>query len=179
MRASNESRVERDQIHEHAETELLLKKLPGDGGLGKLSVRIEKEFHGVVTGLPMDIDTTREVRSPCVILPIIVGEPASWIGHQDEVARSRVVQPSFLAGFPPENAFDTTDLQATLEHAFKIFRIPDIDVGDLVISDGKGLARTGVENLQSHFVFDGKPSLLAKDTIDVNGLIDRRDPVFR
>jgi hypothetical protein len=74
--ASDESGIERDDIHEHAETELLLQQPPGDLEFRETEFRVEEQFHWVVTRLAMDIDSAGEVGSAMIVEPIVVGKPA-------------------------------------------------------------------------------------------------------
>jgi len=67
MRAFDEGGVERDDVHEHAEPELLLEETFGDVEFGGTKLRIDEQLHRVVAGLAVDVDRASEIRSEGII----------------------------------------------------------------------------------------------------------------
>jgi hypothetical protein len=67
MRASDERRIKRDHVHEHAEAELFLEQPPGDFQLGNGAAWIEEKFRRIVARFAVDIDGAREIGRHSVI----------------------------------------------------------------------------------------------------------------
>src|SRR5207253_10596421 len=85
-------RIERDHVHEVAEAERLSGERPGGAELHQRASGIEEELRGVVAGPAMNVDGAREVGSPRVIEPVVIGEPGIALRHRDEISRPLVVE---------------------------------------------------------------------------------------
>ena len=52
-------------------------------------------------------------------------------------------------------------------------------MSDLMIGDGEDFTAAAVQNFHTQFVFDGKPVLGAKKAVEMDGLVDGCESVFR
>ena len=96
MGSADEGGVEGDEVHEHAEPEFLLQEAPGDFQAGPGQMGVEEKFHGIITGLAMDIDATREIGRLGIVHPVIIGEPGIFVGEGYQVAGAGMVESEVL-----------------------------------------------------------------------------------
>ena len=170
MGAFDESWVDGDDFKETTEGEFLFQEEFGDLEFWELDRGVDEEFAGIVAGLAVDIDGACEVGGFCVVGPVVVGEPGVGFGHDDEVAGAGVVLRA-----------DLVDAGGVLEEGPDFIgdgRVVDVDVGDLVVGDGEGLATAIVEGFAAEFVFDREPAFLAEEAVEMDWAVDRGDPVF-
>src|SRR5262249_55566006 len=103
----DDRRIQPDDVHIVAETELFLQQATGDSQLGEFECRIEEQFHRVVARLAMNVYRARVIRSEPVVQPEIVGEPSLRRGDGHQFSRALVVDSEFRLPLPIEYAFDT------------------------------------------------------------------------
>lgn len=56
--------VQRDHVHEHTESELLLQQPVGNAELHEAQLGVEKQLDRVVARLSVDVDASGEIGSP-------------------------------------------------------------------------------------------------------------------
>ena len=128
----------------------------------------------------MDIDGSGKVGHAGIVEPVVVGEPAIGSGHGHEVAGPGMVET--VGG----NRLVVEHLRHTLggfEHRPDFWHplgLLHIDVGDLVISHGKGIGGSGIEEFpaQIHLLHPQQTSL-PQGTVEMHAVADRRDPILR
>ena len=99
MGAFDQSGVQRDHVHEHAEAEFLLQQPADNVQLWESDFRIDKQLHRIVAGFAMDIDSAREVRGLGIVLPVVVGEPTILGGNSDQIPGAFMGNAAFGFGF--------------------------------------------------------------------------------
>ena len=77
-----------------------------------------------------------------------------------------------------KDQINTVDFLACCFYLVHTIASVDVDMGDLKIRYGEGVARTGVQQFKTLFGPHAKETGLAQLTVDVNRIIDRFDPVF-
>ncbi len=176
--AFDEGGVEGDDVEQGAEAELLLQEKLGDLGGWKFEFGIDEEFYGVVTGFAVDVDAAGEVGGDGVVEPVVVGEPGVFFGNGDEVAAAFVGDAGGFLLLAVEDLGDAGEGGEGVADLGFDGGIVEVDVGDLVVGDGEGLAGSAVELLEAELVFDADPAALAQGTVDVDGLVYLGDAVF-
>ena len=126
----------------------------------------------------MDVHATRKIGRFGVVLPVVIREPAAGVGDGDEITAPGMI----------EACVDFPGLVQHLLHAwrrgqhgpdfFQDRRIIHIDMRELVIGDGKGAGTTKIERLKTDFILDRKPALLAKNPVQMHGVVHIRDAVL-
>src|SRR5262245_50676285 len=95
----------------------------------------------------MDIDSARVIWSLAIIEPEWISKPGVALGEGDYVAGPLVLKVNFAALFSAVKARHSRQLLKDFLHARHIGRVPNIDVGKLMIAHGKGPAFEGVQRL--------------------------------
>ena len=106
MRALDQRRVKRDDIHQRAGAKRALGEAPADAEPGEADRGIEKEFHRVIARLAVNIDGPRVVRRLGAVVPVVISEPAIRARERNKFSRARVIQAKFRLGRVVEHAFE-------------------------------------------------------------------------
>src|SRR5919106_4590916 len=102
--------VERDNVHDVAEAELLAHQSEPRARLGPPVRRIEEELARIKAGFAVDLDGAREIGGALVVEPIVISEPGVELGYRYELARAVVAQlPRRLSSFV-EDLVDAVEL---------------------------------------------------------------------
>src|SRR5438034_10787875 len=120
VRSPDDGRIERDHVHEVAEAERLAGERPGGAELHQRASGIEEELRGVVAGLAMNVDGAREVGSPRVIEPVVIGEPGIALRARDEISRPLVVETELRLSRIVEHSFHAIHRAEALGHSLPI-----------------------------------------------------------
>ncbi len=147
MAAFHEGRVERDDVEEGAESQLLLDQA-AQGPAGRPDQgRVEEQFAGVVTRLAMDVDGPRVIRGGAVVEPERVGEPGVGLRQRDQLARPRVVQPDLTAPVALVKTRHTRLGGQNVADPRTIGGVGHIKMSHLMIADGERAARERIKDL--------------------------------
>lgn len=90
MASLDEGCIERDDIHFVPESQLF----SGDDS-HRAKFRRDEQLTRVISRFPVNVDGSGEIGSVCIIVPVVVREPAVGLGEGDQFATSRVVQLKF------------------------------------------------------------------------------------
>src|SRR5690606_2016211 len=127
--------------------ELAAEETGGDVGRGKREGGVDEELGGVVAGLGVDVDGAGVVGGIGVVEPPVVGEPAIGLAEGDELSTAGMVEADGALAFVVQDEVDAGDaLQEGSDFGYAL-GVADVDVGDLVVGNGKGFAASGVEVL--------------------------------
>jgi len=110
VRPFHQGCVQWDDIHEHAQAELLLHESHGDLEFHQLLRRVEEQFNWVVAGLAMDIDGPCEIRRMTIIEPIIIGKPGVRRSGHHEIPRPWMIDAKVRFFLGAEHFLDSRDL---------------------------------------------------------------------
>ena len=114
------------------------------------------------------------IRRALVVLPVVIGEPGIFLRDCDQIAGALVVDSCRALFLGAEDAIDSGRVFQQGTDVFLNEWIVDVDVCDLMIGDGKGLAGAEVEEFSTEFLFDREPALVAEDAIEVDRSVDVR-----
>src|SRR4051812_30133332 len=109
VRALHEGRIERDDVHQVAKPEHLLRETKADLERDERDLRIDEELDGVVPRLAMDVDGARVVRRERVVVPEVVREPAVRARDRHELARAPVVEARLALAVLVEDALHAVE----------------------------------------------------------------------
>lgn len=90
MGAIDKTGVQRDDVHEHAESEAFLGEAPKNLQFRGRNGWIKEEFDRIVAGLAMDIDGAGKIRGDGIVKPVIISEPSVRRSNGNEVASVRM-----------------------------------------------------------------------------------------
>ena len=124
----------------------------------------------------MNIDSSGEIGSQFIGHPIVVVEPSIGLSQCDPISTARVIEMEFIRG---QDGIDPVYIQNQLSYLTAHRRFLDVDVGDLMIDNGEGLAITWREHLSEGTGTDGEQPILTEDAIDANRPPDGDEPIFR
>ena len=179
MTAANNRGIESDDVHIVPEAELFLEQTADDPELGPLQVRVDEEFDGIVSRFTMDIDGSGIVGSEGVVLPKVIGEPATGLCDSDQFPAARVVDAEFGLLAAIEDSFNSRDALEKFLDPGEIFVSADVNVSDLMVRYGEGFRGSAVESFPAEgFATDDEIARFPEDAIEVDRLRDFRDAVL-
>lgn len=126
----------------------------------------------------MDVDGAGEIWCAAVIEPVVVGEPAAGFGDEDNVAAARMGDVVFRLVAACEQEVDAMDIAEQPGVMIDIRFVSEVDVRNLVIGNGEGVAGAGVEQFEALFFAYGERAVITQQAVDGDGGIDRFDAVF-
>lgn len=186
VRATDERSVKRDDVEEGTETEFAQREPASEAEFG--GVWVEEEFDGVVSGLSVDIDGAGEIGCEGVVEPVVICEPRTGASDEEQVASTGVIQAAGVEVAWGENVLDAGDGSANCGGVLDACVVADVDVSDLMISNGEGTGGVwgavaakgcaGIEEFEALFGADSQEACTAEFAVDVDWGIDWFDPVF-
>jgi len=96
---------------------------------------------------PMNVDRAGEVGGRAVVEPVGIGEPGVGLGKSNELARARMVQGRILPARRRSGPGRSPPRQPEGRGRGPVGRVGDVDVRQLMVADGEGTARKGIEDL--------------------------------
>src|SRR5262249_26065340 len=104
--AFHEASIERNDIDECADAELLERDLGKCSRLRPQQFWIKKQLAGIIAGLAVNIDGARVIRGAAIVEPEWIGEPCVWLGQRHNIAGTRMVEADLGALFANVDAID-------------------------------------------------------------------------
>src|SRR5688572_23784136 len=178
MRAFHERSIERDYLHQRAESELSFQQYSTDLQFRRCNFWVEKQFYRVVAVLAVDIDAAREIRRFPIILPVVIIEPRVWLRNRHEVTGALVVETSGALAFLIQHARDSFYFFDERFDGSQQFAIVHINVRNLMIGDGESLGVAAIEQLASEFVLNHEPPLPPEHAVERNRALHGGNSVF-
>src|SRR6266849_9926610 len=178
MRATHKGSIQWDDVHQVTEAQACLQQRPRYLDSWGLELRIEKEFHRIITRLAVNVHRSSIVWCQRIVEPIVVGKPGTWLGNRYQLPRSRMIEMGLSLAFIVQYLCNACGRLQQRTHFVYTCRIIDVDMGHLMIGHSKGNARPGIQQFSAQLLPHGNHSMLPQFPIEVNRPGDRDDTVL-
>ena len=145
--APHECWVQRHDVEEGSETQLLLDESADGSPLGPGKTLVEEQLAGVVAWLAVNVHGAGEVGSQAIVEPVRIGEPGIRFGQDDQLSRSGMIEADFRTLRPGQDTRGSGHLADLIGDGLNHLFLSDINVGKLMIAHGEGSTRKRVEHL--------------------------------
>ena len=137
-----------------------------------------KRLDRIIPRFAMDLDQTGEIRSAPIVDPVVVCEPRIVARQRDELARASVIDAERALLAPVKYAVNAWQRRNDATDFLDQCRFRNIEMGDLMIGQGKRPRLRDIEHLATILGAHGKEPGLTQGSVDVDWHADSRDPVL-